>query len=180
MKKIWLLLLLTVLSAALLTGCASSADTLPSPSPGTSEMPGTLLPDMTGDGASPMPESSAAPESGIRTVEDAKRAAQAMEEAVEKLSEVDEADVAITGDTALVGLKLTSQYQGQIDDRLKKMVLTRVQTVEKAITKVAVTDNAALVTAIRAMAEAMDGASALEDLNDKAEDILRQLTVYSE
>ncbi len=132
MKKIWLFLVLIVLAAAVLTGCAGSADTLPTPTPGTSANPGMMSP------ARPTaaPEASEAP-SAIRTVEDARKAAEEMEDAIEKLSEVDEADVALAGDTALVGLKLTGQYQGQVDDRLKKMVLTRVQTVEKSIAKAA-------------------------------------------
>ena len=61
MKKIWLFLLLTVLSAALLTGCASTADTLPTPTPGASGMPGTPMQDQNALDASPMPASSAAP-----------------------------------------------------------------------------------------------------------------------
>ena len=175
MKKIWLFLFLTVLAAAVLTGCAGNTDTLPTPTPGTSANPGMMSP------ARPTaaPEASEAP-SAIRTVEDARKAAEEMEDAIEKLSEVDEADVALAGDTALVGLKLTGQYQGQVDDRLKKMVLTRVQTVEKSIAKAAVTDNTALTAAIRALSDATDGASTLEDMSRKAEEILRQLTVYPE
>ena len=183
MKKIWLLMLLTVLTALLLTGCASSADTLPSPTPGTTSAPGSLMPDMTGDN-SPMPAETDAPGESpaplSMTAQEAKDAAEAMEKAIEKLTEVDEAEVAITGDTALVGLELTSQYQGQVDDRLKKMVLTRVQTVEKGITKVAVTDNAALRAAIEALEDLNDGAGGLEEMNRKAEEILKQLTVYSD
>ena len=175
MKKIWLYLLLAVLAGVLLTGCAGNADTQPSPTPGASANPGILNPVQS----TAAPEASAAP-SGIRTVEDARKAAEEMEDAIERLSEVDEADVALAGDTALVGLKLTGQYQGQVDDRLKKMVLARVQTVEKSITKVAVTDNAALRSAIDALDEAAKGMSALQDMNDKAEEILKQLTVYSE
>ena len=34
MKKMLLILMLTLAAALLLTGCASSADTLPSPTPG--------------------------------------------------------------------------------------------------------------------------------------------------
>ncbi len=187
MKKVLFLLLLTVLSAMLLSGCASSADTLPSPTPGATNMLENLLPDTAAGTAqptanaesNPQPESSAGPAAnGERTLEDTKKASQAMEEAVEKLSEVDEAYVVTIGDTAIVGMKYASQYQGQLDDRLKKMVLTRIQTVDKTITKAAVTDNAALTTGIQALAETLKSASSLDDVNDKAEEILRQLTVY--
>ncbi len=188
MKKIWFLLLLTVISAALLTGCASNADTLPSPTPGATNMLDGLLPGAGEASASPdaampsaSPENSAGPAAnGEMTLESAQQAAQAMEEAVEKLSEVDDAYVVPMGDTALVGLKFTSQYQGGVDGRLKKMVLTRVQTVEKSIAKVAVTDDAALTGGIQALAETMKGASSLTDVNGKAEEMLKQLTVYGE
>ena len=188
MKKMLLFLMLATAAALLLTGCASSADTLPSPTPGTNNVTiQPLVPDMNGNngmntGTTAMPNGTAQPlnNGNTMTVESAQQAAQAMKEAVIKLSEVDEAWVVPMGNTALVGVKFDSQYQGGADDRLKKMVLTRVQSVDKAFTKVAVTDNTALVTGIQALAETLKGASSLDDVNTKAEDMLKQLTVYSE
>ena len=187
MKKMLLFLMLAAAAALLLTGCASSADTLPSPTPGTGSGNGMiqpLMPDMNGQNtqSTAMPEGTAKPmnNGNTMTVESAQKAAQDMKEAVMKLSEVDEAWAVPMGDTALVGVKFDSQYQGGADDRLKKMVLTRVQSVDKAVTKVAVTDSAALVTGIQALAETLKGASSLDDVNTKAEDMLKQLTVYSE
>ena len=190
MNKALLILMLAAAAALLLTGCASSADTLPSPTPGTNNVTiQPLLPDMNGNngmdmnaGATAMPGGTAQPmnDGSTMTAESAKQAAQAMKEAVMKLSEVDEAWVVPMGDTALVGLKFNTQYQGGVDDRLKKMVLTRVQSVDKATTKVAVTDSAALVTGIRTLAETLKGASTLDDVNAKAEEMLKQLTVYTE
>ncbi len=186
-----LFLMLATAAALLLTGCASSADTLPSPTPGNGNgMIQPLIPDMNGNNGNgmatgqttAMPAGTAQPlnNGNTMTVENAQQAAQAMKEAVIKLSEVDEAWVVPMGDTALVGVRFDNQYQGSADDRLKKMVLTRVQSVDKAVTKVAVTDNAALVTGIQALAETLKGASSLDDVNTKAEDMLKQLTVYSE
>ena len=88
---------------------------------------------------------------------------------------------AFTRDIYLVHQMIVGmRYQGGADDRLKKMVLSRAQTVDKAVTKVAVTDNAVLTAGIQALAETMKGASSLDDVNTKAEELLRQLTVYSE
>lgn len=187
MKKTWFLLLLMVLMAVLLTGCASNADTLASPTPGATNMLDNLAPGAGTSTAAPAPQTTgtAGPEgmagqtaNGEKTIEDTRKAAQVMEEAVEKLSEVDDAYVIPMGGTALVGLKFASQYQGETDDRLKKMVLARVQTVDKEITKVAVTSMEPLVTGIQALAETLKGASSLDDVNDKAEELLKQLTVY--
>ena len=188
MKKALLFLMLAAAAVMLLTGCASNADTLPSPTPGTNSVTiQPLLPDTNGNNgmnmsATAMPAGTAQPlnNGNTMTVESAQQAAQNMKEAVMKLSEVDEAWVVPMNDTALVGVKFSSQYQGGVDDRLKKMVLTRVQSVDKAVTKVAVTDSAALVTSIRALAETLKGASSLDDVNTKTEEMLKQLTVYSE
>ena len=182
MKRTLMFLLLTLLAAVMLTGCASNADTLASPTPGATNMLDNLLP---GTGASterPMSENATIQPEGTQapaaTIEDTRKAAQAMEEAVERLSEVDDAYVITVGDTALVGLKFASQYQGETDDRLKKMVLTRLQTVDKAITKAAVTSDGTLVTGVQALTEALNSATSLDDVNNRAEEMLKQLTVY--
>lgn len=188
MKRFWFLLALMMLGALLLTGCASSADTLNSPTPGTAPQSTGMLPDLSGGANATAdaavtagPDASNAPDvNGGQTLEGAQQASLNMAEAVEKLSEVEEAYVVALGDTALVGLDYTKEYQGKTDDRMKKMVLTRLKTVDQTITGAAVTDNAALVTGIRALAETLKGASSLDDVNDKAEEMLKQLTVYKE
>ena len=182
MKKTLLILMLTLLSAMLLTGCASNADTLASPTPGATNMLDNLLPGTDTATESPMtnnatmqPDGTAAP---AATIEDTRKTVQAMEEAVEKLSEVDDAYVITLGDTAIVGLEFENQYQGGTDDRLKKMVLARLQTVDKNIAKIAVTGDEPLVTTVQALTEALKSASSLEDVNKRAEEVLKQLTVY--
>ncbi len=183
MKRTLMLFALVLLSALLLTGCVSNADTQASPTPGATNMLDGLLPGgstatsdpaQTADGTM-RPEGTPAP---AASAEDTRKAAQAMEEAAEKLSEVDDAYVVTVGDTALVGLKFASQYQGETDDRLKKMVLSRLQTVDKAVTKAAVTSDEPMVTSVQALAEALNGAASLDDVNKRAEEMLRQLTVY--
>ena len=187
-SKLWILLLLGLAAALALTGCASGAATMGTPTPNPAPSVDPMMPGMGGanqPSGSPMATGSpdGAPSSQVNggmTLEDAKKASDEMEDAVEKLSEVDEAYVVPLGDTALVGVTFTREYQGQADDRLKKMVLTRLQTVDKAVTGVAVTDNTALVTGIRALAKGLEGASSMEDVNTRAEEILKQLTVYNQ
>ena len=183
MKRMMMMLALALLSAALLTGCKSIADTQASPTPGVTNMLDNLLPGTGMNTESPIsaadatmnPEITAAP---AATVEDTRKAVQAMEEAVERLSEVDDAYVITVGDTALVGLKFASQYQGETDDRLKKMVLARLQTVDRGITKAAVTSDEPMVTSVQALTEVLNSESSLDDVNRRAEEIIRQLTVY--
>lgn len=191
MKKTWLLLLLMLLSAALLAGCASNADTLASPTPGaTDRIPLTspLATQGTDAGLAPdasmTPADSAAPAGGTpggyATLEDAKKASEAMGEAIERLTEVEEAYVVPAGGTALVGLEMDEQYQGEVDDRLKRMVLTRVQTVDKSITGVAVTADRLLVPEIEALEATLDGVGSLSELADKAAQQIKKLVVFSQ
>lgn len=185
LKKIWLLFILLVLSTALLAGCAGNADTLASPSPGAT---GSMMPQVSPNAADGMngltPDASAAPTdgtgSGILSLEDAKKASEAMEDAIVKLTEIDDAYVIATGDTAVVGLKFDQQYQGKLDDRIKKMVLTRVQTVDKAVTGVAVTTDAAQVKEIEALAQALESASSLDAVKTQMDELAAQITVYRE
>ena len=194
MKKIWFLLFLTAVAALALTGCASSADSaLATPTPGAPGMNQGLLPGLgatnnpgataTNQPSVPMnpiistPDNSAV---GIQTLEDARKAAQAMAEAVERLSEVDEASVIALGDTALVGLKFGSEYKGQVDDRMKKMVLARVQTVDKSIQSVAVTSDVKWLQDIQAMGQALGSATGLDDVRRQMDDLVRQITPYTE
>lgn len=190
LKKLWLLLLLLTMAAALLAGCASNADTLASPSPGvTDNVLPQVSPNATDGMMSPGPNNSVSPDAstaptlgagGITTLEDAKKASEAMEDALEKLTEVDDAYVVATGTTAVVGLKFTPQYQGAVDDRMKKMVLTRVQTVDKTITGVAVTDEEARVKEIDALAETLESATSLGAVTTQAEELASQISVYTE
>ena len=186
MKKIWLLMLL-LLSAALLAGCASQADTTPSsPSPEATGLIESILPGMTDrPGVNPTAGAMATddptmPGAGIESVEDAQTRSKAMEEAIEKLSEVENAYVAAAGHTALVGLEFTKQYQGRADDRMKKMVLTRVQTVEKGVTGVAVTDDAEMVKKIRELSESLDEAASMSAVKARVDELAKEIKVYTE
>ena len=113
-------------------------------------------------------------------MEDAKKASEEMEDALEKLTEVDDAYVVAVGTRALAGLKFTAQSQGGIDERLKKMVLSRVQSVDKTITGVAVTADEKLVKEIDALAENLENATSLDAVKTQAEELMNQITVYTE
>lgn len=187
MKKIGFLGLLLLAAALLLAGCAGNAGTLASPTPGThtampSASPGAEnTPMLTTD----MPilsdlQEGAAAIMGLTSLQDVQTASEEMEDAVEQLSEVDDAYVIAYEDTALVGLEMNSQYQGSVDERLQKMVLGRVQTIEKSITGVVVTDDAEKVRKIELLAEQLDDATSLTDITARLEEIKMDMPVYRE
>ncbi len=188
MKKLWLLLPLTLLAAILLTGCASSADSLATPTPGNNGAQNNLLPNLTATGTpgpsiTTQPAATGTPDNGnssAQNPEDVRDASKKMADAVERLSEVDDAYVLALGDTALVGLKFAPEYQGKADDRIKKMVLARVQTVDKTVRSVAVTDDVKWLQDIQALTETLGSALNLDTLKAQMDDLVKQITVYTE
>lgn len=161
MKKGWMLLGISVLSLTALTGCTSSADTMPSPSP-SATMSATARPSATTPPAVSMapavtvsPDPAGVP-AGINTVEDSRRVSERVSEEVEKLSEIEEAEALVAGNIALVGVKFDSQYQGGLTDRVKEMVQDRVDMVDKTVTTVHVTDDGEMMTRIAELREKLD------------------------
>lgn len=149
MKKRWILLVLLAVGIAVLSGCASNADTLPSPSPSISPMM-TTTPMVTA-----MPTATVTPtvQAGVTTLEDAQRVSEAVKKEVEKLSELSNADAVVAGNTALVGIQYDTQYQGGLTDRIRDMVDQRVQMVDKGVTVTHVTDDKAIVQEIQKLWE---------------------------
>ena len=123
------------MAGLMLTGCAAGTEPTPSPSPSAtvSESPSTMpettngiLPDPS---AGVMPEGTGEPDmglvpedAGVTTAADARRAVEAIEDELERLSEVKDAQVVLAGDTAVVALTFDSQYQGGLDDRMREIV----------------------------------------------------------
>ena len=78
-----------------------------------------------------------------------------------------------------MGLKFTRQYQGKVDDRMKKMVLERVQTVEKGVTGVAVTADEAMIKKIQALTETLKDAASMSVVSSQVDELAREITVYT-
>ncbi|MBE5794832.1 MAG: hypothetical protein E7323_09175 [Clostridiales bacterium] len=183
MKKTFgTLLVLSLTCTGLFTSCTSNADAMPNPAPTTQSATtapmATTSPNATMD-VMPSPTASAEPATvgAASTVADAQRLSDRVEDEVEKLSEVDEADAVVIGNIALVGISYDGQYQGGMTDRLKAMVVDRVEMTDKTITAVHVTDDQTLRKSIAALNDMMDDANAsFEMLQTKALDIAAQLT----
>ena len=183
MKKTFgTLLVLSLTCMGLFTACTSNADTLPEPAPtapsATTAPMATTSPEATMD-VMPAPTATAEPATvgAASTVMDAQRLSDRVEDEVEKLSEVDEADAVVVGNIALVGVSYDGQYQGGMTDRLKEMITDRVEMTDKAITAVHVTDDQTLRKSIAALNDLMDDTNAsFENLQTKALEIAAQLT----
>ena len=167
MKKTWILLVISVLCLGLFTACASSADTMPSPSPAATNTPAAT--------AQPTPSVSIEPavteapaSNSVATVEDVLRVSDDVSEEVEKLSELKSADAIVAGNLALVGITYDDQYQGGLTDRLKDMITERVETIDKAITSVHVSDSREMYATIKELRNSLTSANlSFEELQTK-------------
>ena len=87
---------------------------------------------------------------------------------VERLSEIDDAQVVVMGDTAVVAVDFDDQYKGGMTTRIQEMVVTRVQNVDKNITDVRVTNDPNLFTTVGDMAQSLTSGTVkvLDDIGD--------------
>ncbi|MBR6570874.1 MAG: YhcN/YlaJ family sporulation lipoprotein [Clostridia bacterium] len=169
MKKTWMLLAICTLSLALFTACTSNADTMPQNSPTVSNAPTTtattaptnsmnpmddMIPSVTdGTGVMGSSTTNTMNNGGVNTVEDALRVSDQISEEVEKLSELTKAEAIVAGNIALVAVEYDGQYQGGMTDRLKDMITERVETIDKAVTSVHVSDSQEMVSLISGLRE---------------------------
>ena len=195
MKK--MLLTLTALSLTLtLTSCKSAKDMVTATSEPmstasatpnvTTVQPGATNGLMDGmmddamDGANGMdgilPNSTVIPEStGVTTMDKAKRVIEQIEDELERLSEVDDAEVVIAGNKAAVGLEFDDQYKAGLDDRLRGIVKDRIDSVISGISTVAITADETVMDAIESLGERLDTMSDMTALQSDLDAIIRKI-----
>ena len=184
MKKILATLTLIALCAAM-TACTATANDMPanttSPTAGITNMPsaeptvGTdLLPGVTDSLTDPM--TSEDPEvTGVTTVSTARRAIEQIEDELERLSEVSDAQVVLAGDSAAIALKLDDQYKGGVDDRLTEIVKERINGVISGVTNVVVTADETLMDQLDTLGERLESASDIADIQDELNAIISKI-----
>lgn len=183
------LFLAAIMCMCMLTGCASNADTLSSPGPSlnSTEMPGNqlkedvkeMLPGTSpGNTASPT-ENVPASGSGIPdTLEKSRQVSDDMENAIDMLTEIDDVDVVAIGNQALIGIEFTAQYQGGLDDRIREMIMTRIQTVSKGVDELYISDNNDIREQIDQLSDRLEHASSLSDVTDAFAAFTHKIDVY--
>jgi len=195
MKKT--LLTLGVLSASLiLTACTTGPDMTTatnSPAPSASLSP-EPMPEVTevipmiqngmdemGDAMNDAIDSvtgqpTAVPEStGVTSMDKARRVVEQIEDELERLSEVDDAQVVIAGDKAAVALEFDDQYQGGIDDRLREIVQERIDGVVRGVTNVVITEERSFMDQLEMLGDRLESATDLTDLQNELNAIINQI-----
>jgi len=164
LNKKWTLILLCASALALMTGCATNADVLPSPSPSMIPSPSPVI---------TMPPATAAPTptvdmNGVMTVPESKTVSDKADAEIEKLSEVDTAVSVVIGKMAIVGVTFDSQYKGGLTTRFTDMVADRIGTVKAGIDRVGVTNDPEIIKQIEEIKTSLDDAgTTLEDVREK-------------
>ena len=195
MKKI--LLTLSALSLALLlAGCKSSKDmvqvtseplatavTTPDVTAVAPSTTGSLTDGMMDDGMNSLngmdgilPDATVIPEStGVTTMDKARRVIEQIEDELERLSEVEDAEVIIAGNKAAVALRFDGQYKTGLDDRLRKIVKERIDGVISGISTVAITADETVMDAIESLGERLDTMSDMAALQSDLEAIIKKI-----
>lgn len=104
--------------------------------------------------------------------------AQSVESAIEQLSEVESARVAISGNTALVGVKFDAAYKGEMTERIREMIAGVVKKADSGVKVVAVTAEEKDVNSIFSIADRVRAGAGevYEDFKDDIETIVHNAT----
>lgn len=199
MKKNILLVLALSLLALALVGCAAgNANTMgQTNSPAVTFTPGaattnpsnsmapmtTLAPaqnQTTGDMASGTLNGATSGATGgaasAMTPADTGKLAQKIAEAVEHISEIDDAEVIVEGNRALVAVEFEDQYSAGLDDRMKQLITETVRKTDDAITDVRITDDDTLYGQVKSLAERVGKATGLDELADDIGELWNRVT----
>lgn len=104
------------------------------------------------------------------------RDAAQVEARIAQISEISEARVVVTGNTALVGVKFNQAYQGQMTERIREMVAAEVMAADPQITTVAVTADAEDVDAVYDISERTLAGRDMDTLKEDINEIVRNAT----
>lgn len=186
MKKTRLTAACLIALGLTLGGCASgrgnvgatSVPVTPRPTATMSAMP-TESPEMS---AAPMmsPETTADMASGSTaagmTPAQAGKLAEQISEAVERLSEVDDAEVVLDGERVLVAVEFDDQYSAGLDDRMKEMITEKVKEVDDRLTDVRITDDDTLYGQVKSLTQRMAKATGMDEMASDFGDLWDRLT----
>lgn len=178
--KRFLISLLLVLTLGALSACACSADTAPmitmqpTSQPAVTPSPTTIVEDLMPDGMTDTNTTSPAAQ-GVTNVTNARKAMEQIEDELERLSEVNDAQVVVAGNTAAVALSFDKQYMGGIDERLENMVKERIKGVVTGVDNVAVTQDTNLFDQLDKLGDRLDDASDMADIQTELDAIVTRI-----
>lgn len=188
MKK-WILALLCMVAASMvMSGCAAgNASGLNTAAPAATSSPAaattepaaaaTIAPaqataqPMASPDASGAPQGAGASTASAMTPAQAGKLAEQISEAVERISEVDDAEVIVRDERVLVAVDFDDQYSAGLDDRMKQTITEAVKKVDDSLTDVQITDDDTLYGQVKGLAGRVSKVTGLDELADDFGDL---------
>lgn len=162
LKTVFLIFTLTAALALSVAGCAGNgneaAKTTPTPA------------------ADFVPEGNDAESSAQRAAFDWTKNASDVEARINQISEISESRVVVSGNTALAAVKFSSEYRGEITERIREMVAAEIMAVDPQIKTVAVTADNDDVNSVFDIAEDLLSGANVEELKNDINEIVRNAT----
>ena len=170
-RKIFFMALIIVTICAMMTACMNTGETnnanvQASPSPTTNFMPDTT--NNTGNTSDST--------NGALGVFDWANGAANIEGNINQISEIAESRVVVTGTTALVGVKFTSAYKGEMTERIREMIAAEVKKADANIQTVAVTADEKGVEQVYSLSDQVRAGRTGDDLSAEINEIVRNAT----
>ena len=165
MKKWFLTLMCMAAVSVMMVGCsANTVSTAPTASP----MATTAAPTH-----SPMATAEPSPAATTETMTPAQagQLAEKIAQAVQQISEIDEAQVVVNNGRALVAVRFDAQYSAGLDDRMKQQITETVQKVDDNLKDVEITDDDTLYGQIKGLGERVANVTGLDELADDFGDL---------
>ena len=177
MKK-WILALLCMAAACvIMSGCAArNVGTSTTTAPAATQIPMTAEPTAE---ATASPEATAQPmttaggmdNAGTMTPAEAGRTAERISDAVERISEISDAEVVVSGPRVLVAVEFENQYNAGLDERMKQTITETVKKTYDGAEDVEITDDDTLYGQVKGLGERLAKATGLDELADDFGDL---------
>jgi len=172
----------TVLCAALvcviLTGCMNAGARVmpsvePSGRPEESVMPGVDL----GEAAATDDNNlNGTEDTGLPAAFDWLGMGSSVQNRINMFSEIQESRIIVNGSTALVGVTFTSQYKGEMTQRIHDMIAGEIQQADAEIRTVAVTAEQEDVKKINEIADQIATGTPVSEVEGEIDSIIRSMT----
>ena len=169
LKKLFFAVALILVVGVAVSGCMNrnvneTPNVVPSPSP-----------DYMPQGSATNGATSNAAQNSAAGFDWTKNAAQ-IEARLSQISEISEARVVVTGSTALVGVKFSNAYQGEMTERIREMIAAEIMKADPQIKTVAVTSEEDDVEDIYEISERTLMGEELDALKEDVNEIVRNAT----
>ena len=161
-RKLTLVISCVLILCAALAGCMNA---------GNRVNEAAQTPDVT-KGASVMPNSTSA----LTAPFDWAAKSSDVEKEIDMLSEIESSRIVVTGTTALVGVTFTSQYQGEMTERIHNLISGIVRKADAGIQVVAVTCEKEDVDKINSIADQIRNGKPESELESEIDTIVRNVT----